>query len=50
MQMLNNLNENATVYVRKNKLDVVPGSSLLKSGTLGANIKFIDDSVAEETG
>lgn len=50
MQMLNSLKENATVYVRKNKLDVVPGSSLLKSGTLGANIKFIDDSVAEETG
>ena len=49
MQMLNSLDENATVYARKNELDVVPRSSLLKSGTLTANIKFIDDSVAEET-
>lgn len=47
MLMLNSLNENATVYVRKNELNVVPRSSLLKSGTLTANIKFIGDSIAE---
>ena len=33
---------------QKNELDVVPASSLLKSGTPGANIEFIDGSVAED--
>ena len=47
MAMINSLGKDATVYVRKNELDIVPGSSLLKSGTLDTKIKFIDDSVTE---
>ena len=48
MGMMEQLESDATVYVRKNKLDVVPGSSLLKSGTLNASIKFIDDILSQD--
>ena len=46
VQMLEQLGNDATIYVRKNKLDMMPGSSLLNAGTLNIDIKFIDDSVA----
>ncbi len=45
--MLKRLGKSAAVYVRKNKLNVVPGGSLLESGTLNANIKFIEDTLSQ---
>ncbi len=44
--MLEALGEDATVYVRKNELDKAPGSSM-RIGTLKAQVKFIDDTIAE---
>ena len=46
VSMLESLGEDATVYVRKSELDKAPGSSM-RIGTLKAQVKFIDDTIAE---
>ena len=39
--------EFATVYTSKNELDLVSGSSILKSGTLKIKVKFIDEKILQ---